>query len=81
MIFQIVAVLLVLLFVWLMVAHIKEAWHDFTHMDEYIERVTFERELRKAIKNDYSNYLIENSKTGLTIPTEYLMRKDGTIKH
>ncbi|MBX9889804.1 MAG: hypothetical protein K2X94_00840 [Amoebophilaceae bacterium] len=51
MIYQIIAILLVLFFVWLMVAHIKEAWHDFTHMDEYIERVTFKRELRKAKKD------------------------------
>ncbi|MBX9889805.1 MAG: hypothetical protein K2X94_00845 [Amoebophilaceae bacterium] len=72
MIFQIVAVLLVLLFVWLMVAHIKEAWHDFTHMDEYIERVTFEKELRKA-KKEAINKQNSKNKTGLSLAAVYWM--------
>lgn len=39
-----------------MIGHIKDAWYDLTHMDEYRERVAYKRELRQAKKDAIAEY-------------------------
>lgn len=51
MIFQIIAILFTVVVCLIIIGHIKEAWYDLTHMDEYRERMAYKRELRQAKKD------------------------------
>lgn len=77
MVIQIVVVLFAVAFIWIMLIHIKEAWYDITHMEEYLERVVHKRELCQAKKEAIAEYNKKRAKLnaqGLSYRSIYFIK-------
>lgn len=73
MVFQVIAVLLIIIFILVMLAHIKAAWYDFTHMDEYYKRVLNDRAVKQAKKEALVQQNKQAAKTAQSLAIAYWM--------